>query len=103
MAECIVDYCKNVNQQTLNGYVSQIKILYNKFDKLTESEKGELIGYTVGKYGVDLFAGSAVIKSVSTYRKLRTANRVCNLESMAVLNANKKAVVASSLKHASER
>jgi tetratricopeptide (TPR) repeat protein len=103
MAECVVDYCKNVNADTLDGYVDQIKTLYERFDQLNDSEKGELIGYTVGKYGVDLFAGGAVVKSISTYRKLCTANKLCNLESMAVSNANKEAIVASSLKHASER
>ena len=103
MAECMVDYCKNVDWETVDGYVDQIKTLYERFDQLNDSEKGELIGYTVGKYGVDLFAGGAVVKSVATYRKLRTANRICNLESMAISNANKEAIVASSLKHASER
>jgi hypothetical protein len=103
MAECVVDYCKNVDWETVDGYVDQVKTLYERFDQLNDSEKGSLIGYTVGKYGVDLFAGGAVVKSVSTYRKLRTANRLCNLEAMAVSNANKEAIVASSLKHASER
>jgi hypothetical protein len=92
-----------VDWETMDGYVDEVKTLYDRFDQLNESEKGELIGYTVGKYGVDLFAGGAVVKSVSTYRKLRTANRICNLESMAISNANKEAIVASSLKHASDR
>lgn len=103
MAECVVDYYKNIDWETVDGYVEQVKTLYEHFDQLNDSEKGELIGYTVGKYGVDLFAGGAVVKSVSTYRKLRTANRICNLESMAISNANKEAIITSSLKHASER
>ncbi len=103
MAECVADYCQNVDWQTVEGYVDQVKTLGERFDNLSDLEKGELIGYTIGKYGVDLFAGGAVVKSVSTYRKLRTANRLCTLEAMAVSNANKEAVVTSSLKHASER
>ena len=103
MTEYMVEYCRSVDWDTLEEYVTQLKTLYERFDQLNDSEKGELIGYTVGKYGVDLFAGSAIVKSVSTYRKLRAANRVCNLESMAISNANKETIVASSLKHASER
>lgn len=103
MAECVVDYCKNLDWETVDGYVDQVKTLYERFDQLNDSERGELIGYTVGKYGVDLFAGGAVVKSISTYRTLRNANRICNLESMAISNANKEVIVASSLKHASER
>jgi hypothetical protein len=103
MGECVADYFKNVDWQTVEGCVDQVRKLCVHFDNLSDSEKGELIGYTVGKYGVDIFAGGAIIKSVSTYRKLRTANRLCNLEAMAVSNANNETIVASSLKHASER
>ena len=42
-------------------------------------------------------------KGISAFRKLKTANQICNLEAMAISNANKEAIVASSLKHASER
>jgi hypothetical protein len=77
--------------------------LYERFDQLNDSEKGKLIGYTVGKYGVDLFAGGAAVKGVSTYRNLRTANRICTLESIAISNADRKAIVASSLKYTSSK
>jgi tetratricopeptide (TPR) repeat protein len=103
MAECVVGYCKNIDWETMDNYVDQVKTLYDCFEQLNESEKGELIGYTIGKYGIDLFAGGTVVKSVSTYRKLRTANRICNLEAMTISKANKKTIVASSLKHASRR
>lgn len=102
-AECVADYYKNIDWATVEDYVDEVKTLYERFDSLSDSEKGELIGYTVGKYGVDLFGGGAIVKGVSTYRKLRNANRLCNLEAMAVSNANKEAIVASSLKHSSER
>ena len=101
--ELVVDYCKNIDAETFEEYAEQVKILYERFDQLNESEKGLLVGHAIGKYGVDIFAGGIAIKAVSNYKKLRTANRLCNLETMAISNANKEAVVASSLKHASER
>lgn len=68
-----------------------------------EDYKGELIGYTIGKYGVDIFAGSTLFKGVSALKRLKNANKVCNLEAMLISNANKETILASACKHALER
>lgn len=114
MGKCFVDYCKTIDSDTIDTYVDQLKELYHQFDRLSESEKGELIGYTIGKYGVDIFAGSfvgggaikgakALTKGSSAYLKLKNVNRACNLEAMVASTRNKEKIVAKSLKHASER
>jgi tetratricopeptide (TPR) repeat protein len=103
MGQCAADYCKNLDWQTVDGYVEQIKILYERFDQLSETEKGEIIGYTIGKYGVDIFASTATVKCVTACRNLKAANKICNLEAMAISSLNKEAVVCSALKHALER
>jgi hypothetical protein len=103
MGEAIVDYCKTVDQETLKGYVDQIKTLYERYDQLSETEKGELIGFTVGKFGVDLFAGAGIVKCVSKYQALKNANRICNLEAMFLTQNEERIVISSALKHATER
>lgn len=103
MGECVAETCKNIDSNTFGECVDQVKILYERFDNLSDSEKGELIGFAIGKYGVDLFAGGTVVKSVAVCRKLRTANRLCTLEAMSVSKSNKKAIAKSSLKHAADR
>lgn len=50
------DYCKNVDWTTLDGYVGQLKTLYENYAQLSDEEKGQLIGHAIGKYGVDIFA-----------------------------------------------
>ena len=97
MGEWVVDYCKTVDINT------ELGTLYERYDQLNDAEKGELIGHTIGKYGVDFFTGGLALKGISAFRKLKAANQICNLEAMAISNANKEAIVASSLKHASER
>ena len=88
--------------------------MYVQFDHLSDSKKGELIGHTIGKYGVDVFAGGfviggaikggkVVVNGASAYRKLKNVNRVYNLEAMAASNANKGKIIADSLKHAASR
>lgn len=62
-----------------------------------------MVGYTVGKYGVDIFAGSTALKGVSAYKKLRNANRICNLESMVISVSSKERVVSKGLQQYSER
>ncbi len=38
---CVVDYCKNVDWETVDGYVDQLKTLYERFAQVNDSEKGE--------------------------------------------------------------
>lgn len=110
MSQCVVDYCKNIDWNTAEDYVEQIKALYDHYEKLSESEKGQYIGSVIGKYGVEIFAGGLAIKGVkvcskgiNAYRNLRNANRVCNLEGMALSSTNKTTITSSALQHASQR
>ena len=103
MGECLSDYCSTVDWDTLDEYSQEIKTLSENFYSLSETEKGELIGYAIGKYGVEIFAGGAIIKGVKTYRNLVSANRICTLEAMALSAADKKAIAEAALKHAAAR
>jgi len=114
MGKCFVDYCKTVDSNTIDGYIDHLKNLYVQFDHLNDSEKGELIGHAIGKYGVEIFAGGVVVggaikggkalaKGASAYRKLKDVNRAYNLKAIAISDVNKKKIVAESLKHAAER
>ena len=42
MGKCIADYCKNFSQDTVDGYVDEMKTLIRDFYQLGESEKGTL-------------------------------------------------------------
>jgi tetratricopeptide (TPR) repeat protein len=110
MMEAFVKLCQDLDEKTKDEFVDELKALYQQFDQLNDAEKGHLIGHTIGKYSADIFAGAAVFKTVANtthtvdaYRNLTNANRLCNLEAMVLSQANKEAIVASSLKHASER
>lgn len=103
VAEQVVDYLKTVDQEKLNEYADELVIMYENFNQLGDKEKGELIGYTIGKYGVNIFAGPAAIKGVSAYKKLRDANRICNLESMAASTASQNVIASKAHKHYEDR
>ena len=103
MGECIFNYCKEIDRNKIEGYVENIKILCERFEELSHAEKGRLIGETIGKNGVEIFAGGAVLKGVAAFQGLRKANQICNFEAMCVSTANKEAIIASSMRHAAER
>lgn len=103
IANCVHEFRKNVDLEEIESYPIEIQRLYGQFDRLSESEKGHLVGYLVGKYGIDIFAGGAAIKSVATFKKLKDANRMCMLEMMTLSPVNKEAIITSSLKHKSQR
>jgi tetratricopeptide (TPR) repeat protein len=110
MMKAFIDVCKNINYESIDGWVDELKVLYQQFDQLNDSEKGLLMGQTIGKYGVEIFAGSAICqgvnvaaKSMQSYRNLRNANRICTLETMAVSKSHRRELVSKSLGHASQR
>jgi tetratricopeptide (TPR) repeat protein len=85
-----------------NECITELVRLYEQFSDLTSAEKGELIGYAIGRYGVDILASSTAVGTVSSFNKLKEANRICNLESMA-LSSNKEKMVSLAQRHAAER
>lgn len=104
IGECISDYYKEHDLDNIVEDCSQeIKSLYEKYDQLNDKEKGKIIGYTIGKYGVDIFAGGALFKGIAAYRHLRNANIKYNLEVMATSSVKKEVIISSALKHNAKR
>lgn len=103
LAKITAEYCKSLDWDTLEEYAYEMKILCEKFDSLTDSEKGQLIGVCIGKYGIDIFAGGAAIKSVSVLKKIKDANRICNLEAMATSSLNKEIIATAAKEYAIKR
>lgn len=68
ISNCINEFRKNVNLDEIESYPIEIQRLYDQFDRLSEPEKGHLIGYIVGRYGVDIFAGGTALKSIEALK-----------------------------------
>lgn len=88
---------------TIEDYSYELKDFFTKFDRLSDTEKGQQCGHLIGKYGVDIFAGGATVKYVTTLKKVKTANKICNLEAMATSQADKEAIISSATLHAENR
>lgn len=101
--EVVTEYVRDLDREAIEGLAEEVKQFYQQFDSLSDSEKGAAIGYCVGKYGVDIFAGGAALKCIKAVQKLKTANRLANLEALASSETSKEAIKAAALSHAAER
>ena len=107
ISQDVFDYCLNFDLDMLEEHSEQIKSIAKQFNQLSESERGELIGYTLGKYGVEFLSGavlgSATYKGYKIVRDIKNANRVCNLEAMAVSAKSKQKITLAAKEHAIAR
>lgn len=96
----IANYLSAVDWNTIESSALQ---LYRNYEKFGDAEKGDLIAHTIGKYGVDIFAGITTVKCLSSMKKLREANTLCNLEALAESEATKQVIVTNALKYRTQR
>ncbi len=81
--DCVIFIKDHTSKETLVKLVPELGELIEKWDKLEDSEKGEITGYIIGKYGVDIFAGVGVAKGMKLYRNLKKANNMLTFEALA--------------------
>lgn len=101
-ANAFKTYCQTVDWNTIEGYSQQLYDLYKRYDSLSDQEKGDLIGYTLAKYGTDFFLGVKTVKAVGAYKKLREANQLCNLEA-ALSASTRESITLEATAHAKKR
>ena len=63
-----------------NQITSELKYLVKNWNELSESQRGEMTGYLLGKYGVDIFASIGSAKLMKSYEELKKANQILNFE-----------------------
>ena len=102
-SESVVDYLKNLNQEKLENYGLEIRGFYEQFVASSDSEKASILGRFLGTYGTDALIGTAAVKGVNALRKIKQANRLCNLEALTISKADKEIVVDAAIKHAAQR
>jgi tetratricopeptide (TPR) repeat protein len=103
VGEAVYEYFQTLDQDKLNEYADELVIFFKDFQQLSLQEKGKLIGYTVGKYGVDIFAGCGSLKTISAFKRLRDANRFCTLESMASSLSSEEKIITKTAEKFVER
>ncbi len=80
-----------------NQMVGELKDLVTNWESLSQKERGELSGYLIGKYGVNVFACAGSVKLSQAYRDLKKANNLLTFE-LAVVNEANFAVIKTKYK-----
>ncbi len=86
--ECIQFIRENTPQEVLGELVPELKELVEKWPQLKQSQRGELTGCAIGKYGIDILAGAGVARVMQSYRVLKQANNLMTFEAMALSERN---------------
>lgn len=104
--QCITEHFNLMGWEYFDGIGEDLKDFYQKYNNLSDAERGYLTGYYMGKYGMDFVLGTAIcsgFKGVALLTKAKDANYICNLEAMAISQANKEAIAAQALKYSAIR
>ncbi len=89
-AEATISFCsylRSCNKKELAKIVvPEMYQLITNWDDLAPEKRGELAGHVLGKYGLDAILATGIykgIKTVDSYRKLKKAEKLCTLETLA--------------------
>lgn len=94
---------ENISPEILSSIVPELRELIEKKNEISTYKEAEIIGYVIGKYGIDIYAGAGIAKGIKTFRELKRANHMLSFE-LASLNKENRAMIAfESAKHAENR
>jgi len=105
-----IDFCnflKSCPKKELTQIlVPEMYQLVVDWDSLSSQRRGELTGYVLGKYGTDIFLGTAVfkgVKYVQSYRKIQKVEKLCTLETLVNSPEKKAALIDASIQWSEKR
>jgi tetratricopeptide (TPR) repeat protein len=74
---------ENTSKEIIKELIPELKELVNNWDNLSNEKKGDLTGYIIGKYGIDILITSGSIKAIKYYKDLKKANALLTLEKVS--------------------
>lgn len=94
---------ENTARENLELVIPELKELCLNWDSLTDYERGNQIGYIIGKYGLDVLIPGAIIKGIKKYRHLKRLNSMFTVECCMASEAKQAKILEASAKHAAIR
>lgn len=100
---CIEYIQEHSTQEVLEIIVPELKELILKWENLSDYDKGQKIGFVIGKYGIEILACSGTMKGIKLFHDLRRANAMFTLENCAISAKNKAYILEEASKRAAFR
>lgn len=101
--ELILFLQEHSKEEIAQEVIPELKELVAKWDTLNDFERGHGIGFIIGKYGVDIFAGSQSVKCIQRYRALKRANAMFTVESCTYSAATREKIIIEAVRKAQWR
>jgi tetratricopeptide (TPR) repeat protein len=103
-AQTCINYLReHSSKEIVLDLVPELQNLVHNWDALSSLERGEMTGYVIGKYGVDIFAAAGSAKAMKAYRELKRANGLFTLETAAQSQRNSAEIAVQAHKRADAR
>lgn len=96
--DCVSYLAKTSSSEVISKMVPELKELINNWDQISIGKRGDLIGYVIGKYGIDIFMTVKSVKALQKFRDLRRANSLATLEAYAKSSKNAEVILAEAVK-----
>ncbi|MBY0529628.1 MAG: tetratricopeptide repeat protein [Rhabdochlamydiaceae bacterium] len=100
---CIQYLRENTPQKAMLKLIPELKGLFEDWDQLESGLRGEIIGKIIGKYGIDVFAGSGVAKAVKLYRNFKRADALITFEALRISEKNRALIKLESIRRVQAR
>jgi tetratricopeptide (TPR) repeat protein len=100
----LIEYIRdNFSSEYLESTIPELNEIINKWNGLSEYNKGYKIGHIIGKYGVDILIPGTTFKAIKRFRDFRKANALITIEKCASSIDSKKRILAESAKRFTAR
>lgn len=90
-------------KECLEVIVPELKDLFLNWNSFSKYDKGDKIGYVIGKYGIDILAPGTILKGIKKYQQFKRINSLYTVECCALSEAKKATILEASSKHSTTR
>ena len=87
--QCFTLFLENTALENLGLVVPEVADLYKNWHDFSGAERGEALGYIIGKYGVDILLSRGTARAIHYGKSLKRANFKLTLSAMKKSPANK--------------
>jgi hypothetical protein len=100
---CVGYLRENSTEEIMQKIIPELRKLVEKWTRINDYDKGHKIGFIIGKYGIDIFACTTVLKIAKRYQTLRRSNAFFTLETCSVSTQNKTVIIEEAVARSTAR
>lgn len=100
---CFKYVCQQSPLDTMEDVIPELKILRDKWENIDDYQRGKMIGFILGKYGLEVLGPGYTFKTIKKYRELKRANTYLTLYACKQSQSNKALIINEAARTISSR